>query len=72
MVFTISLISALVFSTGDFAYFMAQSGSFKPLPVRVQVITAFCASVSFNYIIPAMVAQLAGSAKTPSFSASIL
>ena len=64
-----SLISVLVFCTCETAFLIAQSGSFKPFPVKMHTILDFGLIISFNFISPATDAADAGSQNTPSSSA---
>ena len=72
--FRISSILDDVFLTSLPEYFIAESGSFRPLPVRMQ--TAFLPAstrpILFALIIPATEAALAGSARIPSVEARSL
>ena len=69
-----SLNSALVFLISHAEYFIALSGSFKPFPVKVQVIVAPSLTRPFllALIKPATDAALAGSHRTPSVLANSL
>ena len=66
IVFMISEISAEVFFTSAFEYLIALSGSFKPLPVKIQTIFDHALTVSLTFISPVTEAADAGSANTPS------
>ena len=53
-------------------FLIAQSGSFRPLPVKTQTIVEFSGTSSFLFNKPAIDAALAGSQKIPSSFPNIL